>query len=484
MIVTMKQELNRETMLAGMLAQDTAYDGRFLTGVVTTGIYCLPSCSARKPRPENVHFFTAPEGAEAAGLRPCKRCRPDLFYQGRDPDRELVESLVEQVRAEPEAFGGAADLAQRAGVSSSKLHELLRLHFHTTASELLVRSRIDQVCLGLRASREPVTDLAFAAGFGSLSSMGEQFRRRCRMGPKDYRLALRTGQGALQLPTWFRRDRVLAYLGRDPASAHEQVAGHTFRFAAQLQRAVAVEVELQERQARFAVHSAELVEEDVAEIHRRLLRLLALVIDPRPFERRAAREPLVERLVGSRHGLTIPQTATPFDGLVWVIAGQQVSLPVAFNMRRRLGEYCGTSLGDGLYAPPTAAQVAQLELADLGGLGFSRRKAEYLLDLSRDLVSGTFDLATLARRSAVTLNQELLNRRGLGPWSVQYLLMRTFGLADCVPLGDAALTRNLKTFFQRQDRPDRAETLRLMTPFAPHRSLATFHLWSLEKAVQ
>ncbi|MCP4250656.1 MAG: DNA-3-methyladenine glycosylase 2 family protein, partial [bacterium] len=61
------------------LNRDRAWDGRFLTGVLTTGIYCLPSCPARRPKPENVRFFTAESDARDAGLRPCKRCRPDRF---------------------------------------------------------------------------------------------------------------------------------------------------------------------------------------------------------------------------------------------------------------------------------------------------------------------------------------------------------------------------------------------------------------------
>ncbi|RPH57383.1 endolytic transglycosylase MltG [bacterium] len=89
--------LARDTMIDRMLASDRAYDGRFLTGVLTTGIYCLPSCRARKPKPDNVRFFPTVEEARKAGLRPCKRCRPDDYYARRDPDRELVESLVERM---------------------------------------------------------------------------------------------------------------------------------------------------------------------------------------------------------------------------------------------------------------------------------------------------------------------------------------------------------------------------------------------------
>src|SRR5947199_8865847 len=97
----------RERMIDRMLASDPAYNGRFLIGVLTTGIYCLPSCRARKPKPENVRFFDNPESALRAGLRPCKRCRPDDFYQRHDPDQEIVEKVTERVRRGPAALAGA-----------------------------------------------------------------------------------------------------------------------------------------------------------------------------------------------------------------------------------------------------------------------------------------------------------------------------------------------------------------------------------------
>src|SRR4051794_40494335 len=102
--------LARERMIDRMLASDPAYNGRFLIGVLTTGIYCLPSCRARKPKPENVRFFDTPEAASGAGLRPCKRCRPDDFYQRYAPDQEMGETLTEGVGGAPASFAGIEDL--------------------------------------------------------------------------------------------------------------------------------------------------------------------------------------------------------------------------------------------------------------------------------------------------------------------------------------------------------------------------------------
>ena len=492
--------LTRELMIDRMLSSDADYNGRFLTGVLSTGIYCLPSCPARKPKPENVRFFRRPEDAEAAGLRACKRCRPQLFYRDRDPDRELVEDLVERLRGDVQAFRNVGDLVSYAGVGSSKLVELFRRHYHTTPSEMLVRQRVADACDHLRSTDRPIADIAFDVGFETLSVFNDNFRRLQRLSPQSYRRLACADSFEIELPRRlpegeqaerFLADRVLAYVGRDPASLTERVEGQAFAFGTRVHGLpAAVHVELGGGVARCRVERYEAHEKgDASAVHAQVLRILGLAIDPRPFERRAARDAEIARLIRGRRGLSIPQTPTVFDALVWVIAGQQVSLPVAFAMRRRLTRRVGVQLEGSasaapLYAPPTPESIAVLEPSDLHQLGWSKRKAEYLLDIARAVADGSFDPEGLAGRSATAIERELLAIRGLGPWSVNYLMMRAFGFADCVPIGDAALTRNLKRYFELATRPDARVTRQLMAPFAPHRSLATFHLWALKEESQ
>ncbi len=490
--------LSRELMIDRMLTSDADYNGRFLTGVLSTGIYCLPSCPARKPKPENVRFFRRPEEAEAAGLRACKRCRPQLFYRDHDPDRELVEDLVARVRAAVQDFRTVGYLVAASGVGSSKLSELFRRHYQTTPSEMLCRRRVDLACRQLLESDRPIADVAFEVGFETLSVFNDNFRRLQRLSPQSYRRLARerppgggqtqAGRFEIELPGYFRQDRVLAYLGRDPASLTEKVEGRTFAFGTYSGGVPAiVRVEFGDGVACCRVErpaAGRPSEIDASGLHAQVLRLLGLVIDPRPFERRAARDAEITRLIRGRRGLSIPQTRTFFDALVWVIAGQQVSLAVAFAMRRRLTRRVGSRIDDSLYAPPTPEAVAALEPADLHALGYSRRKAEYLLGVARAITGGSLDPAGLAELSATAIERQLLEIRGLGPWSVNYLMMRALGYADCVPIGDAALTRNLKRFLRLDARPDARATRELMAPFAPHRSLATFHLWALKEESQ
>ena len=285
----------------------------------------------------------------------------------------------------------------------------------------------------------------------------------------------------LPLPSWFRSQRVLPYIGRDERSVHERVEDQRVLFALEIDGAGRiVEVEFGEDSAEVRLDEGELSPEVLELVRRRL----GLVMDPSPFEARSQSEPEVARLVQGRSGLTIPQTGTALDGLVWVLCGQQVSLPVAFAIRRRLGRAFGRPIGDGLFTPPTAARLAGAGEDALRACGLSRPKASYLDELARAVDSGELELEALAQAPNTELEKRLIARRGLGPWSVNYLMMRAFGRIDCVPVGDVALHRQLATFHGLPKRPDAAEVQRLMAPFAPHRSLATFHLWSYEENAQ
>ena len=196
---------------------------------------------------------------------------------------------------------------------------------------------------------------------------------------------------------------------------------------------------------------------------------------------RAVRRLGLARLVAGRAGLRISQTPSVFDGLLWAIIGQQINFSFACLLKRRLIERTSQPLADGLYVPPPPEAIARLEPADLQPLQFSRQKADYLVATARLVATSQLDLAGLRTMSATRAERTLLAVRGLGPWSVNYLMMRSLGYLDCVPLGDTGVTSGLQALFALDHRPDCDETLRLMRDFSPYRSLATAHLWQLDR---
>jgi AraC family transcriptional regulator of adaptative response / DNA-3-methyladenine glycosylase II len=454
-------------------------DGRFLIGVRTTGIYCLPSCTARKPKPENVRFFEDQESARRAGLRPCKRCRPDRFYSHFDPDLERLVEQVGRLRRAPGEFADVAALAATGGWGLTKLAELVRRHYHATPADLIQGARVAHAARSLAGGSRRTLDVALDSGFESASTFHENFRARMGLTPAAYRRLGESDAFTVGLPRGYRLSDLVEPFRRDPEGRTERIEGLSFAKALPLAgRPCVLRGQAQARQVRFRVSvRARLPRAAMLEAHAAALRLLGLTLDPGPFERRVRRDADHARLIAGRVGLRVPLTASAFEGLCWVVVGQQVNVSFAATCRSRLIALAGECAPEGFRAHPTPAGVARLDYSDLTARQFSRSKAEFLIDAARAIEAGELELESLRERCAGGATQALGAVRGLGPWSVQYLLMRSLGFADCAPAGDSGLATALERFLTLDHRPDAVEVRRHMERFAPHRSLATFHLW-------
>jgi AraC family transcriptional regulator of adaptative response / DNA-3-methyladenine glycosylase II len=455
------------------------FDGKFIVGVLTTGIYCLPSCRARPPRPENVRLFSSEDAARAHGLRPCKRCRPDLFYQGADTDLALFDGLTARVRAAPASYPDAVALARACGVSQTKLGDLMRVHAHMTPAAWLKREHVRAACRLLLETEQRVVEVGHAAGFESESAFHRQFLALARMTPGAYRGLNGASVFLLQLPPGYRTAEVLAYHGRDPASPCERVHGSTILKALAVPGGPAVlEISLEPEAAWCRVHSAKpLAQHGIAALHAAALRMLGLHADVTAFETRAARTPDLGALVARRRGLRLPLTPTVFDGLCWAILGQQINIAFASALRREVLALAGEKIGD-MRAHPPAERVAELSVETLAARRFSRSKAEYLVGAAAAAGSGALDVEALADASAVAAERKLARLRGIGQWTARYTLMRGAGFADCAPVGDVALAAALQRLNAADERPTPELVDALMRPYAPYRSIATFHLWA------
>ncbi|HTQ31045.1 MAG TPA: Ada metal-binding domain-containing protein [Opitutaceae bacterium] len=468
--------MTHATMYDRFLASDANWNGRFFVGVRTTGIYCLPSCKARKPKPQHVRFFPTVEAARAAGLRACRKCHPDDFARGADPVLETIESLVAEVRANPAAFSDARAMVRRSGFGATRLFELVRQHYHATPADLLLRARLEFAKQQLRSGDAGLAEVAATAGFASLSVFHEHFRQYNGLTPAAYRDLRPVRSFELALPPGYPLPYLRRMLGRDPQSLTERLEGDVYTAAVQLDcEPVLLKLQLSPETVR-----AEISAGSAWEAHAVVVSRLGLDQDGAAFARLARRLGLA-RLVAGRTGLCISQTPSVFDGLLWCIIGQQINFAFACVLKRRLIERASRPLAEGLYAPPTPEDVARLEPADLLPLQFSRQKAAYIIGAARLVAEGGLDLKALRTMSATRAERTLLAVHGLGAWSANYLLMRSLGFADCLPLGDTGVTSGLQSLFKLDERPDLDATRRLMAVFSPYRSLATIHLWQLNQ---
>lgn len=293
-----------------------------------------------------------------------------------------------------------------------------------------------------------------------------------RMTPGAYRALDGAEIFMLQLPPGYRAKEVLAYHARDPQSVSEKSEGNRIWKALHTADGPAViEISIEPGQAWVKVHATrKLGREAMAALHAAAIKVLALTNDVTQFEARHA------AFVQNRRGLRMPLLPTGFDALCWGIIGQQINIKFASALRREIVELAGEKIGD-MRAHPTPAAVANIGVPALTARRYSRSKAQYLIDAAEAVAAGRLDVEKLGEGSAIAAEKVLTGQRGIGTWTARYVLMRS-GFADAAPVGDSALATALQRLHQLPERPDAEETARLMSRFAPHRSIATMHLWT------
>jgi len=180
------------------MARDPSYDGRFFTGVRTTGIYCRPVCPVRPAHPRNVCFFPSAAAAEAAGFRPCLRCRPETApfcpaWRGSQAIVDRAARLISEESALDQEGASVDTLATRVGVGARHLTRLFARHLGATPSQVAKTARVQRAKRLLDESDRPMTEIALLAGFRSLRRFNAVFAEVYGRAPTEIRRGGRGG---------------------------------------------------------------------------------------------------------------------------------------------------------------------------------------------------------------------------------------------------------------------------------------------------
>ena len=282
----------------------------------------------------------------------------------------------------------------------------------------------------------------------------------------------------IALPPGYRVADIVAFHGRDTEGLAERVS------PTRIQKGllaggvpVMLDILFDEHGAHCEVHADGAL--DVAArqlVDDALLNILGLRIDPAPFLAAVQGDALLGALVQREPGLRIVQSATIFEALTWAIIGQQINLTFAIALRRTFIAQAGRAHSIGLWCYPEAADVARLEVDALTSRKFSRSKAETLLRLARLVEEGKLALERDGDLEATCA--ALLAVKGIGPWTVNYALLRGFAYGDCSLNGDVAIRVALQRLLGEDSKPDMARTEALLARYRPHRTMAAAHLWA------
>lgn len=285
---------------------------------------------------------------------------------------------------------------------------------------------------------------------------------------------------SLPLPASYRLHDVLAFHSRDTESVAEQVSAERLRKGILPEGVpVVLDIALAPTSASCTVDAdGKLSKAAQEQVREAALSILGLRIDPEPFSAFAARDKMFGPLTRAQPGLRIVQSATVFEALTWAIIGQQINLSFAISLRRTFILQAGRQHSSGLWCYPAAADVAKLQIDDLTSRKFSRAKAETLLRLAHLVADGALDLEVSPANSIEHISAALLAVKGIGPWTVNYGLLRGYGYADCSLHGDVAIRAALQALLGEDVKPDMPRTEKILAKYSPHRTMAAAHLWA------
>lgn len=231
-------------------------------------------------------------------------------------------------------------------------------------------------------------------------------------------------------------------------------------------------------QLRVAVTGVELDTSSKAQIVSALDRLLGRRIDLQLFYSFAAKDPRLSELVQRFRGLKPPRFPSVFETLVNAIACQQLSLAVGITLLNRLAEAFGLRFGGvrPQHAFPAPEQVAAAKISELRDLGFSSNKARALIELGSTIVEGHVELEQLTSAGNQEATVQLLELRGVGRWTAEYVLLRGLGRTNIFPGDDVGARNNLARWLKRRRALDYRGVTRALARWKPYAGLIYFHL--------
>jgi AraC family transcriptional regulator of adaptative response / DNA-3-methyladenine glycosylase II len=471
--------------------RDHRFDGRLFVAVTTTGIYCRPFCPAPTPRRENVRFFHTAAAAQEAGFRPCLRCRPETspelaFWRGSSNTVSRALGLIE---------AGALDdanvetLAARLGIGERQLRRLFRQHLGASPISIAQTRRILLAKQLIHDTRLPMTEVALAAGFGSIRRFNEIFQQLFRRPPKALR---RTGvvdesigtTGAVTVKLGYRPpydwDSILSFLRARAIPGIEVVSSGRYARTIAIgdNRGVLVVEPAESNCLKATVRFPEL--KTLPAIIARVRRVFDLAADPQAIGAHLSQDPVLAPLVAARPGLRVPGAWDGFELAVRAILGQQITVSAATGLAGKLVVTFGEKIVDpaaldqGLtHVFPTPRQLAE---ADLGVIGMPKARRAALSSLAAAVVADPLIFGP--RRSLEEAVAQLRSLPGVGEWTAQYIAMRELREPDAFPAADIGLMRAMVD--EIGARPSPAELLAHAEQWRPWRAYAALHLWASE----
>lgn len=475
--------LEARELYQAILSRDRRFDGRMFVGVSSTFIYCRPICTVRPPRFENCSFYPTAAMAEAAGFRPCLRCRPELApgLASVDAVSRLATLAIRRIEDGAMSELSLDELSAEFGVTSRHLRRVIQQEAGLSPIQLAQTQRLLLAKQLLTDTRMSVAEAAFAAGFESIRRFNTAFQERYRLTPTSLRKSARAGtenrddfyRFNLAVRPPFDLNRLLAFWQMRAIPGVEQVQSGWYRRSVVIGQQngwVAIGHGPQDHQVQIRVSTG--LGPVLTLVLSRLKAMLDTRADPETICHSLSQDPILAPLIKQLPGLRVPGTFDGYECGVSTILGQQVSVRTATTLAGRLASQFGMAHStpfDALTLSfPSPESLAAVKVVDLQATGLTTRRAETVKNFANAVADGTIRLDPGADPDRV--REKLLSIPGIGNWTAEYILMRAIGWPDAFPANDLGLMKAAGVSSTK---------LREMSEnWRPWRSYATMLLWS------
>lgn len=480
--------LDEAACYRAMASHDARFDGSFFTAVTSTGIYCRPICRVRLPRAANCRFYRHAAQAEAAGFRPCLRCRPELAprpqrWSSEDASQALAMAAARFIDT-PDAWGdaelGVTAVAKHLGIGDRHLRRIFQAQFGVTPLQYVQTRRLLAAKQLLADTALPVAQVALASGFSSVRRFNATFRAHYGLNPGALRRGgdvVHAGDAPLEVRLGLRppfdASALLQFFARRALPGVETVDVARWQVARTLVMkhrggcvAGWVQASFEPNAHQVRVRIAPSLAGCLPQIIERLRGWLDLDADP------LAIDAVLGADFPDAAGLRVPGALDGFELGVTAILGQQVSVAAARTVGARLVQ----AFGEPVQTPITgldrrfpSPQVLHEASEDaLGALGIVRQRQTAIRALADEVIAGRLDLHPGADVPATLA--ALIALPGIGEWTAQYIAMRALRWSDAFPAGDIALQKAIAATNARE-----AQTL--SQAWKPWRSYAVLRAW-------
>jgi AraC family transcriptional regulator of adaptative response / DNA-3-methyladenine glycosylase II len=476
-------ELDFDWCYRAVDSRDSRFDGWFYTGVTSTRIYCRPSCPARTPQRRNVRFYRSAAAAQAAGLRACRRCRPDAVPGSPEWDAraDVVGRAMRLISDGVVDRDGVPGLARRLGYTERHLHRLLATEVGAGPLALARAQRAQTARVLIETTDLGLAEVAFAAGFGSVRQFNETVRGVYGVPPSQLRRAgaRPTGGEVLTLRLPYRPPLhaavLLNFLGARAVPGLDTCLAGTYHRALRLPHGTAT-VALTPAEGQVTVRLGLADVRDLAPAVARCRWLLDLDADPAAVDAALAADPVLAPQVAKEPGIRVLRAVDGFEIATRAVIGQQISVAGARTVLARLVA-AATGNGPeettaGVTVVPFPDPAVVLDLPDEAFAMPGRRRAT-IRALARTVADGELDLTPGADRAAMTARLRAVP--GVGAWTADYIAMRALGDPDVFLSTDLGARRGAAALGLPDDPAGLAMHARQR--WAPWRSYALIRLW-------